>query len=131
VELQRRLDDPDSLAVSLHNLGRAQLMLGEREPARASIHESYELAQSLGYVEVLAYCLAAAAELRLADGDLESAARLLGTSRATFAVIGAEIAPDEAASQARALADLKAALGEDRCGELVAEGESAEPPPQL
>ena len=130
-ELQRRLHDHDSLAVSLHNLGRAQLQLGDREAARASIRESYELAQGLGYVEVLAYCLAAAAELAVADGDAETAARLIGTSRATFAAIGAEIAPDEAASQAQALEDVTAALGAARCAELVSEGEAAEPPERL
>jgi predicted ATPase/DNA-binding SARP family transcriptional activator len=130
-ELQRQLRDDDSLAVSLHNLGRARLMLDEREGARASIAESYELARAIGYVEVLAYCLAAAAELALADGDLETAARLLGTSRATFAAIGAEVAPEEAASQARALEQLTTALGEERCAQLVAEGEAADPPAAL
>jgi predicted ATPase/DNA-binding SARP family transcriptional activator len=130
-ELQRQLRDDDSLAVSLHNLGRARLMLDEREDARASIVESYELAQTIGYVEVLAYCLAAASELALAEGDLETAARFLGTSRATFAAIGAEVAPEEAASQSHALETLIAALGEERCSELVAEGAAAEPPAKL
>ena len=62
--IQRANREQDNLSITLHNLARTRLTLGEVETGRALLQESFELAESVGYREVIAYCLATGCELR-------------------------------------------------------------------
>ena len=120
--IQREVGDKDGLAVTLHNLGRARLTLGQPDDARDALAESLGLALGLGYREVIAYCLGGMAELALAVRDEERAAELLGASQSLFTEIGAAIDPEESETQERVRNELYAALGRDRTDELCARG---------
>jgi tetratricopeptide (TPR) repeat protein len=121
IEIARECDR-DGLAVSLHNLARTRLALGQLDEARDLLGECVELATAIGYNEVIAHALAAAAELALRAGRLETAARLLGGSEALFDEIGAQMQGDEEEARARTLAELRESLGDDRLDELLDEG---------
>lgn len=122
--IQREVGDKDGLAVTLHNLGRARLTLGQSEDAREAFAESLGLALGFGYREVIAYCLGGMAELALLLGDEERAAELLGASQNLFEEIGAAVDPEEFEAQERIRNELYAALGRDRTDELCARGAS-------
>ena len=126
--IQRANREQDNLSITLHNLARTRLTLGEVETGRALLHESFELAESVGYREVIAYCLATGASFALADDDLERAGRLLGASQAAFDAIGIGVQGDEAESQAETRATLVTRLGEPRVDELLAEGRALRDP---
>jgi hypothetical protein len=70
----------------------------------------------------LGYLLGAAAELALADGDPESAARLAGASDETVAAIGVHIQADEAEKRARTIAALEETLEAEAFADLHASG---------
>ncbi len=123
VALQRELGDRDGLAVSLHNLGRVNL--GRDDRGRELLAESLGLARSLAYREVTAYCLEGVAELAYAEGELESAARLLGASEELFAAIDVPMASKEEEGRQRTLNGLHDALGAERLEELRSAGRSA------
>jgi hypothetical protein len=120
--IQREVGDKDGLAVTLHNLGRAQLTLGQPDDARLALTESLGLALGLGYREVIAACLGGMAELALLVRDEERAAELLGASASLFGEIGAAVDPEESESQERLRRHLYASLGPDRTDELCARG---------
>jgi len=125
IAMQRECDR-DGLAVSLHNVARTKLSLGRLDDARDLLGECIELATKLGYSEVIAHALAAAAELVLRDGRPETSARLLGGSEALFEEIGAQMQGDEEEARARTLADLRELLGDERLHELLDEGRVAD-----
>ena len=47
-EIQRKLEDFDNLAITLHNVGRGHIVLGNLEEGRSTLEKSFELAQKLG-----------------------------------------------------------------------------------
>jgi len=128
--IQRELGDKDGLAVTLHNLGRARLTLGQAEDARTALAESLRLALGLGYREVIAYCLGGMAELALLVREEERAAELLGASENLFGEIGVAVDPEEFETQERLRRQLYEALGPTRTDELRANG-AARPAAEL
>jgi predicted ATPase/DNA-binding SARP family transcriptional activator len=123
IALQRENGDADGLGVSLANLARVHLGRGEVADARVTLAESMEIARRLGYQLLLAYTLGAAAELAARDGRPAGAARLLGASAALFEAIAMPMPDVERDEQARTLAAIRPALG-DEAEELVAHGRS-------
>jgi hypothetical protein len=108
IELQRRIGDPATLAVSLANLAPAIIGLGDLGRARALLRESVELAESYGHALLLAHVLAVAAELAAVDGDAELAVRLIGATEGAFAAMGAGVPEGERAAFDRIFARLDA-----------------------
>ena len=98
VALQEESGDRDGLAVTLHNLSRTWMRLGEPQRARESLRRSLELARSLQYREVIAYGLEGAAEWAAEAGDDEGALRLLAASETAFGRLGVPIGGEEAES---------------------------------
>ena len=123
---QRSRGDLDGMAISLHNLARSRLALGELEEARANLAETFEVAERLGYRELIAYSLETAGELAYSQDDRERAVRLLGASVELFDAIGVEMSGAERAGYERILESVTAALGRDRVDELLAAGRGLE-----
>jgi len=105
--------DLDAVAISVHNLARIRLALGDRDEARRLIAECFDLAQRVGFREVIAYGVEMVAELALAAGDLERALRMLALSESLFAQIGTQMQGEEQQDYERTLADVRGRLGDD------------------
>jgi tetratricopeptide (TPR) repeat protein len=114
IALQRARVDLDTLSISLHNRGHAKLALGDTAGAEADLAESFTLAVSLGYREVIAYCLGTTAELALARNDPLQAAQLVGASDAEFAAIGVALTGEEREARQRLHAAVADALGAEQ-----------------
>jgi predicted ATPase/DNA-binding SARP family transcriptional activator len=109
--LQEETGDTTSLTITLYNLARPLLQLGERGRARECLRRSLELAHAFGYRELVAYGLGAAAEIAAGDGDVVRSLELVAASEATFAEVGAAMQPEEAERAAALLARLERSLG--------------------
>ena len=95
IALQRAIDDPSDLAVSLANLSPTVLRLGDVERARALIREAVSIAEEYGHTLLLAHTLAVAAELAAVAGDDALALKLCGATEAAFAAIAGELPEGE------------------------------------
>jgi tetratricopeptide (TPR) repeat protein len=122
IAIQRSRTDLDALAISLHNRGSTKLALSDLEGARIDLAESFVVAGSLGYREVIAHCLRTVAELALAQDEPLRAAQLLGASDEEFAALGVTPAGDERETRERILAALEVALGAERSEASRGEG---------
>lgn len=91
----REFGDAEHVAWSLYNLGLAAGDLGERGPAAATLAECLGLRLAQGNPEPVATLLAAIARWRLSDGDLITAARLVGAVDAIRARHGLAAPMDE------------------------------------
>lgn len=103
--------DPDDESVSLFTLARARLVRGDLDAARPPLVEALQLAAKLGYPEVMAYCVALAAELT-APLSLESAAELAGAAESTFEHLGMPMQKMEREALEGLMATLSEGLGE-------------------
>ncbi|HET8605697.1 MAG TPA: BTAD domain-containing putative transcriptional regulator [Gaiellaceae bacterium] len=106
IALQREIDDPLDLAVSLANLSPTVLRLGDVDRARALLREAVDLAEEFGHTLLLAHTLAVASELAACDGDGMLAARLIGATEVAFAAIGGHVPEGERRAFVRILARL-------------------------
>ena len=95
IALQRAIDDPSDLAVSLANLSPTVLRLGDVDRSRALIHEAVEIAEEYGHTLLLAHTLAVAAEIAAVEGDAALAIKLVGATEAAFAAIAGELPEGE------------------------------------
>ncbi len=111
--MQEEAGDVTALAITLHNLGRTYLQLGERDEGRAHLRRSLELACSLGYRQVVAYVLEAAAEIAVEAGDERRALALLAASEAGFAELGMTMQGEEGEQAKRLAAGLERSLGRE------------------
>jgi predicted ATPase/DNA-binding SARP family transcriptional activator len=123
LEIERRLDDGVNVAITLHNIARGHLFLGELVEARAALAEGFTLARELGYRQVMAYCIEGLSELAMREGNAEQAAEALGASQHAFAEIGAvQDSPQAEAGQAEIMQFAASELGADRAEELRQRG---------
>src|SRR5262249_25119342 len=107
------------LAITLHTLGRLVVRSGDRSGGREVFTECLIRARDLGYREVLANCVQAAAELSLADGgDVEVAARLQAIAGHALARIGVRLQGLEADSFDRTADALRVRIGTERLSEI-------------
>ena len=111
--LQRELGLKDGLTASLNSLGDLARQAGDLDAARALLSESISLCRELGGQRAMAYALEAFAYLAQAEGKNERAVRHFGAADALREKIGTPRSPAERAPTDRALADLRAALGEE------------------
>jgi predicted ATPase/DNA-binding SARP family transcriptional activator len=116
IALQRENGDVAGLGVSLANLGRVELALGNDEEACTALRESLEIATQLEYRMLIAYLLGAAGEVARRRSLGEPAVRLVGAARAAFERLGMPVPEDEHDEHEATLAPLRAELG----GEAVA-----------
>ena len=110
--------------MSLANLARVHLTLGETDAARRALGEATRIAQRLGYQLLMSYALGAAAELASRDGEPALAARLIGASAASFEAISMPVPDAEADEQEHTLAAIRPVLGAETDG-LIMEGRTA------
>ncbi len=122
VLIQRETGDQEGLTITMHNLARVKLALGRLDEARQLEAEALGAAARLGYREVIAYGLGTMAELVLAGGDAELAARQIGHGDAIFAELGIARFGEEAAAWEATVAALAERLGPARLRELAGEG---------
>jgi hypothetical protein len=78
VEIQRRLEGLDNFAITMHNIARGYLFLGELDDARDALAQSFSVARELGYRQVAAYCVEGLSELAMREGDAERPPRRSG-----------------------------------------------------
>jgi hypothetical protein len=123
VEIERRLDDRVNVAITLHNISRGHLFLGELGEARSALAESFTMARELGYTQVMAYCIEGLSELAMREGNAEQAAEALGASQHAFAEIGATMdSPQAEAGHAEIMQFASTELGAERAEELRQKG---------
>ena len=117
-----RASAPASTSSSKRTLGRVELFRNAPERARELFLESLGLADEVGYPELAAYCLSGLAEIELASGAAERAARLLGAAETVLEHVGARFQPLDQRSHDAAVERAASALGEDAFGRSRAEG---------
>jgi predicted ATPase/DNA-binding SARP family transcriptional activator len=114
IAIQRARADLDALAISLHNRGQTKLALHDTAGAQADLAESFAVARSLGYREVIAHCLGTAADLALTRNDPVRAAQLVGAADEEFAALGVAPAGGDKETRERVLASLADTLGAEQ-----------------
>jgi len=95
IALQREINDPTDLAVSLANLSPTMLRLGDADRSRLLLREAVEIAEDYGHTLLLGHTLAVAAELAAVDGDGALAMKLVGATETAFASIAGELPEGE------------------------------------
>ncbi len=120
VDLARQVRDADGLALALHTLGRLVQRADDCSRVREVFSECLLCARDLGYREILANCVQAAAELTLAEaGDVEVAARLQTVAGQALARIGVRLQGLEADSFHRTAHALGMRIGAERLHEIA------------
>ena len=119
--------DLDAVAISVHNLARIRLALGDRDEAQRLIAECFDIAQRVGFREVVAYAVEMVAELAFATGRVEETLRLLAAAESLFAQTGARMQGDELASYERVLAAVRDELGDDAVDAARAQADGVTP----
>jgi len=124
--LEKEVGDQEGTIEALLDLGRVAVAQGDLAVARRCYQESLTILQELGSQGFLAACLEGLAALE-AQGAPSLAAQLWGTAEALREAIGAPIYPVYRASYEQAIAQTRAALGEQTFRTAWAEGRSMTP----
>ncbi|HEY3111456.1 MAG TPA: tetratricopeptide repeat protein [Chloroflexota bacterium] len=124
LELFRELDDPRGVGFALNNLGLVAIGLGDPARATALLEESLAVYQELGDRRNAAECLEGLARAAAAADRPEGAARLFGAAEALRETIGAPLLPLDRGPYERAVARVRAALGDGPLAEAWAAGRS-------
>jgi predicted ATPase/class 3 adenylate cyclase len=122
LDLMRRMRDKWMIALLLLNVGGVAQAQGEYELARSAYQEGLSGSQELKNRRGMAYCLECLAEVAAAQGQPERGARLMGAAEGLIEAIGASWPPSYAAGRERALAAIRAVLGEETAAAALAEG---------
>ncbi|MDP8922072.1 MAG: tetratricopeptide repeat protein [Chloroflexota bacterium] len=110
--LWQQQDNKPGMVWALHDLAQAARARGNGERAAALASESLALAREMGQKREIAEGLEELAELAVARGQPERAARLFGAAAALRETIGAVVGPNDRLEYDRAVATVRAALGE-------------------
>jgi predicted ATPase/DNA-binding CsgD family transcriptional regulator len=110
--VQREVGDPTNLAHSLRSVGRMRLLDGDLRGGAALIGEALERFWELGHQSQVAWSFTLVARLAADCGGREAAARLFGAEAALRQRAGAPVPPNERNEHARAVAAVRATLGE-------------------
>lgn len=127
VALASELEDDETKAVSLFNLGCAQLEAGNAESAASTFAASTRICLDGGFREQLAYCLVGIAAVVERRGDARRAGVLLGAADALLERMGSTLSPYERVLHARTTSDVRATLAG---GADVAWAEGRQGPPE-
>src|SRR5439155_13170116 len=112
--------------VALSNLASSMLQLGDKEEALSRIRECLDLAEELGFSELICWSLEATAAAVAAERQLEPAARLMGAAAALLESINGSYGPSERRLHVQTLASVTLSLGEEMAERLQAEGRAME-----
>jgi tetratricopeptide (TPR) repeat protein len=122
--LYRNQDNRPGTVMALHNLGHAELRLGQVLSARARFVEGLRLAEVGGGRRSVAQCVAGLGAAEVAGGRPERAARLLGAAGARLGGSGTDLDEVDQAEWERAEAAGVAALGREGFDAAFAEGQA-------
>jgi ATP/maltotriose-dependent transcriptional regulator MalT len=111
--VHRELGDTYGIIQSSTNLGLVSYLQGDAAQAAVLQKESLLLARQMGYLLLAAIALERHAEVDAAPGQVARAARLFGDAEALREALGAPPDAHDRAIRDRALADVRAALGEE------------------
>jgi len=123
----RALDDTWAIALALNWLGKLVLDRGDTERAGALQRESLALFRTLDDVWGIAACLDQLAYVASSEGNARRAVRLLGAAEALRGTTGTRPPRAVRVAHERAVADLRAALGEEAFTPAWAEGRAMTP----
>ncbi len=123
VDLFRHLETVTAIAEGLATLGRVALARGDDRGARKALEESLELARRSGPRWLVPANLEGLAMLEARQLRAESASRLLGTAHGMRAAMGVPLPLGERSGHERAIAGLRASLGDARFDEAWAAGQ--------
>ena len=128
VELFRAGGDDAGTATALENCGWNSLALSDPAGAKASFREALEISRRLGWMRGIATHAMGLGAAVIAEGDIEHGVQLLGAAAALRAELGIELTADEEKRpHDEAVANAKAALGEQEYADAWARGESMKP----
>ncbi len=113
---------PDRIVMARGNLATALLAGGDAAAARPVLLRALRQARDMDFAESLLYIAATLVVLKLAEGKLESAARLTGTVEAAFAAGRNRFEGFELHRHEHVVAILSERLGRSRFEALRAEG---------
>ena len=125
LEYRRRVGDPESVAGEMSNLADLEVERGNIARAAQLHAEALDVSHRSGNVHMLVNGLPSFAALALRAGQQEEAARLIGAADAFAASSG--LKPDPGGELGREREELARELGEDRYGELLADGAALSP----
>jgi predicted ATPase/DNA-binding SARP family transcriptional activator len=111
--LMRQAGDIWCTSLILLNLGGVAQAEGDNERARRAYQEGLIFSRQLEDRRGMAWCLECLAELAAAQGRPQQGARLLGAAEGLLDAVGGSWAPTYVAGRERAIAVLRAALGEE------------------
>jgi tetratricopeptide (TPR) repeat protein len=123
LEAQRKNGDRDGVGYMSFTLASVALAEGDLDESHRRLVECLTVAGEVGFVELTAYGLGAAAALAVALGALDDAAFLIGACQDSFERTGVTPHASEASRQARVVASLREELAEP--DEAIAAGASA------
>jgi tetratricopeptide (TPR) repeat protein len=120
--LAREVGDTYGIISASINLGLVSYLRGDAAQAAALHKESLLLARQAGYMIEVAEALEGHAEVDAAQGQITRAARLFGAAEVLREAIGAPLYAHDRAIRDRALASVRAALGEEAFATARMEG---------
>jgi predicted ATPase/DNA-binding XRE family transcriptional regulator len=112
----------NALAISLSRLGSVECEMGRVARASELHKESLKLARRFGFTFDVVICLEGMARVQAIQGRPERAARLLGASAARHEEKGTPLTPITRADRDHAVAEIRAAIGEDMLAAEWAKG---------
>ena len=124
LELEREGGDEMRQAISLNNLGDFAAEAGDLAEARHWLDECFELADRIGYREVIAHALVTCARIALAEDDPAEAARMAAAADAVFAEAGVQMPGVEGENFAALKDEARSLLGDDAYARARAEAPS-------
>jgi tetratricopeptide (TPR) repeat protein len=127
-EIFREMGDESGLTVSLQNCGWSAFGLGDHQRAEESFREALAVAGSMGWVFMIAILALGLGGVSVARGEAERGVRLLGAADSLRAALetGFNDAVEEEVHE-RAVADAKAALGDEAFAAAWARGQGMTP----
>jgi predicted ATPase/transcriptional regulator with XRE-family HTH domain/Tfp pilus assembly protein PilF len=114
IAMKEELGVKDSLAWSLYNLGAVEYALRDYEQAQRLLRKSLGIRRDLGGDKHgSALCLLRLAEIDVAQGRIEQAARLFGQAEAILEATGGIIERDDLPDYKRSVREVRDRLGEE------------------
>jgi non-specific serine/threonine protein kinase len=118
----RDLGDSWAVGQALDGLGRVSLCQGDARRAEALHREALARYRDIGHRVGISGCLDDLASVWIQLGEAGRGARLMGAAEALRAAVGAGLPPPRQALRARAMAEARAALGDEAFETVLAEG---------
>lgn len=122
--LHREVGNKWGRAIALGNLGHVALYEHDIRQAAHLFREALVLARELMYRPGIAEYLAGLGAVAVEEGGLERAARLLGAAEALLGILGTQPSPPDLTEKERAIATVRAALGDSAFDAAGAEGKA-------